>query len=92
MVTGDGPGVDAVRQRRARLARLASVGQSVGYTLIGVSVAVFVAGAATGFTSFTTTLVTAALAGATLTLAPAIVLGYAVKAAEREDRGGGGHG
>ena len=87
-----GTGGDAVRERRARFARLASVGQSVGYALIAVSVVVFVAGAAVGFTPFTTSLVTAALAGATLTLAPAIVLGYAVKAAEREDRGPGGRG
>ena len=91
-MTGGGTGEDAVRERRARFARLASVGQSVGYTLIGVAVVVFVAGAALGFTPFTTTLVTAALAGATVTLAPAIVLGYAVKAAEREDRGPGDQG
>ena len=85
-MTDDGPSGDAVRERRARIARLASVGQSVGYTLIAVAVAAFGAGAAMGFTRLTTTLVTAALAGATLTLAPAIVLGYAVRAAEREDR------
>lgn len=71
------------------MARLAGMGQSVGYGLLGVAVVVFAAGAVSGFTPAIAAVVTAALAGATLTLAPAIVLGYAVKAAEREDRRSG---
>ncbi len=85
MVSGTNRPYDPVRDRRARAARLASVGQAVGYGLIAVAVAAFVAGAVMGFTTFFTTVVTACLVGATVTLAPAIVLGYAVKAAERED-------
>ncbi|MDQ3758038.1 MAG: hypothetical protein M3394_09350, partial [Actinomycetota bacterium] len=54
--------------------------------LLGVAVAAFVVGAERGFTGVTTGIVTAALGAMTLVLAPAIVLGYAVKAAEREDR------
>ncbi len=77
---------DPVDVRRARMARLAGLGQSVGYGFLVVAVVAFAAGAVTGFTTAIASLVTAALAGATLTLAPAIVLGYAVKAAEREDR------
>ncbi|HEX2064622.1 MAG TPA: hypothetical protein VHE80_09400 [Acidimicrobiales bacterium] len=84
-----GPAHDPVEARRARMARLAGLGQSVGYGLLAVAVVVFAAGAATGFTTAIAAVVTAALAGATLTLAPAIVLGYAVKAAEREDRRSG---
>ena len=47
-------------------------------------------GVARGFDRLLTTVVTAGLAGTTVTLAPAIVLGYAVKAAAREDSERGG--
>ena len=77
---------DPVLAKRARAARLAEVGQRVGYLLLLVAVAAFVVGAVQGFNDVTTTVVTLALAAMTLVLAPAIVLGYAVKAAEREDR------
>jgi cyanate permease len=70
---------DPVLAKRARAARLAEVGQRVGYLLLLVAVAAFVVGAVQGFNDVTTTVVT-------LALAAAIVLGYAVKAAEREDR------
>lgn len=47
---------------------------------------VFVVGFAVGFTGTLVAVVTAALAIASVLLAPAIVLGYAVNAAERDDR------
>ena len=78
-------GVDPVLARRARLARLAVAGKRVGYGLVVLAVAAFALGAATGFGPAVTTVVTASLLGTTLTLAPAIVVAYAVKAAERED-------
>lgn len=77
---------DPVRARRARIARLAGAGRRLGYGLIVVAVIAFAVGAATGFTTAVTTTVTAALVGSTFTLAPSMVAGYAVKAAEREDR------
>lgn len=77
---------DPVRVRRARWARWAATGKRVGYGLILLAVVAFVAGAFTGFPTLATTTVTAALAGSTVTLAPGIVIAYAVKAAEREDR------
>ena len=77
---------DPVLAKLARAARLAEVGQRVGYLLLLVAVGAFVAGAVQGFSTATTTVVTVALGAMTLVLAPAIVLGYAVKAAEREDR------
>jgi hypothetical protein len=79
---------DPVRVRRAQAARLAEAGQRVGYALVGVAVAAFAIGAVQGFgrgTADAEAVVTAALVATTLVLAPAIVLGYAVKAAERED-------
>ena len=83
-------GPDLVLVRRARVARLVKAGQRVGYGLLGLAVAAFALGAATGFSSGVTAVVTAAMAGATVVLAPSIVLGYAVRAAEREDEAGRG--
>lgn len=86
-VTGGGEGaVDPVRERRARWARWAGTGKRVGYGLIALAVVAFAVGAVAGFGPVVTTTVTAALVGSTVTLAPGIVIGYAVRAAEREDR------
>ena len=79
-------GSDPVRERRRRWAELARTGQRIGYLLLVVAVSAFVVGAITGFEPWITAVVIACLAATTLTLAPAIVLGYAVRAAEREDR------
>jgi len=81
---------DLVLARRARVDRLVKAGQRLGYGLLGLAVTAFAFGAATGFSSAVTTVVTAAMAGATVVLAPSIVLGYAVRAAEREDEAGRG--
>lgn len=80
------PAADPVRARRARIARAVEVAQRLGYALFGVAVVAFVVGFATGFDGVTVTIVVAALLVGSVVLAPAIVLGYAVKAAEREDR------
>ncbi|HEX2040559.1 MAG TPA: hypothetical protein VHF47_12615 [Acidimicrobiales bacterium] len=77
---------DPVRAKREQAARWAEVGQRLGYGLLALAVVAFAVGAVRGFSGATTTVVTVALAATTLVLAPAIVLGYAVKAAEREDR------
>ena len=80
-----GSGPDPVLVRRARLARLVTAGQRLGYSLLGLAVAAFGFGAATEFSAAVTVVVTAAMAAATVVLAPSIVLGYAVRAAEREE-------
>ena len=86
------PGDDPVLQRRARLARMAAGGQRVGYALLLIALVAFFAGAATGFPAASIVIVVGALAVTTVVLLPAIVLGYAVRAAEKEDRGEyGGH-
>jgi hypothetical protein len=80
------PEPDPVLVRRAQVARLAILGQRVGYLLYGGAIVVFVVGFIVGFTpAIVTTIVTAMIIGSAL-LAPAIVAGYAVKAAAREDR------
>jgi hypothetical protein len=77
---------DPVRAKRARVARLVEVGQRVGYGLFGVAIVLFVYGFIGGYTSVLTTVIVASLIVGSIVLAPAIVFGYAVKAAEREDR------
>jgi hypothetical protein len=65
---------------------MTEIGQRAGYGAFGLAVALFVYGAAAGFTQAVATGVVVLLALGSVTLAPAIVFGYAVKAAEREDR------
>jgi hypothetical protein len=67
------------------MARLAEVGQRVGYLCLLVAVVAFFVGLGAGYGTWGPVVV-AAMVACTLTLAPGIVLGYAVKAAEREDR------
>ncbi|MGH9136754.1 MAG: hypothetical protein ACRD0G_06860 [Acidimicrobiales bacterium] len=77
---------DPVRARRARIARLVTIGQRVGYLLFLTAILLFVAGFVGSFSPGLTTAVVACLVVGSLVLAPAIVFGYAVKAAEREER------
>ena len=80
---------DPVLVRRARYAGWASRGQAVGYALILVAVVAFIAGFATGFPAAAVAITLVGLVGACVVLPPAIIGGYAVKAAEREDRESG---
>ena len=77
---------DPVRSRRARMARLAGTGQRLGYAFLAVAIAVFFVGAATRFTSVIVAVVVITLAAGSAVLLPAIVVGYGVRAAERDDR------
>ena len=65
---------------------MAELGQRIGYALFGVAIVAFVVGAGAGFATADVVIVVGALAVGSAVLAPAIVFGYAVKAAEREDR------
>jgi hypothetical protein len=77
---------DPVRARRARVAHWTRLANRAGYGLLAIAVVLFFVALATGFSGTMATLVVAALVAAFVLLAPSIVLGYAVKAAEREDR------
>jgi hypothetical protein len=77
---------DPVRDRRARIARLVRLGQRVGYSLFLVAIVLFVVGFVSGFDGLVGSSIIGCLVGGSLVLAPAIVFGYAVKAAERDDR------
>ncbi len=82
----DQPATDPVRERRARIAKLVEVGQRVGYGLFTLAVVVFVVGFVSGFDGIVGTVIVSSIVVGSIVLAPAIVFGYAVKAAEREDR------
>lgn len=78
--------------RRAAIARLVSVGQRVGYSLFGLAMVLFFVGLVADYTQVLTNLIVGCLLLGSLILAPAIVFGYAVKAAERDEQGlGTGH-
>ena len=77
---------DPVRMRRARIGRWAGMARGAGWTVLAVTVVVFVAGAVAGFSRAIVVAVVTGMAVASLLLAPAIVVGYGVRAAEREDR------
>jgi hypothetical protein len=78
---------DPILARRATIARAVSVGQRLGYGLFALAVALFFVGLATRYTEGLTTAIISCLVAGSVILAPAIVFGYGVKAAEREDRG-----
>jgi len=58
----------------------------VGYLFFAVAIATFVLGFAFGFNSTVSSIVITSMIIGSILLAPAIVLGYGVKAAERDDR------
>ncbi len=77
---------DPVLLRRRRIARWADLGQRGGYLLFGAAVVLFVVGFASGFPGWLGATVIGLLVAGSLVLAPAIVFGYAVRAADRDDR------
>jgi hypothetical protein len=81
------PETDPVLVRRARIAKAVSIGQRLGYALYLVATIGFFIGLATGYTPGLVRVIVGGLLVGSAVLAPAIVFGYAVKAAEREDQG-----
>ena len=58
----------------------------LGYLCFGIAVLTFVIGFIVSFNGTVSAIVVASMIVGSVLLAPAIVLGYAVKAAERDDR------
>lgn len=83
------PRHDPVRARRKKMAKYILIANRVGYLLFAVAVATFVIGFAVGFSGAVAAIVTVCLVLGSILLAPAIVMGYGIKAAEREDRESG---
>lgn len=76
---------DPIRARRRQVARWTLLANRTGYLFLALAVALFVMAFAFGFSGTMATLIIAALVVSFALLAPSIVLGYAVKAADRED-------
>ena len=80
---------DPVIARRRRIERWVKLGKRVGYAALLVAMAVFGIGLAAGFPTWTVDVIVAALVVSIVVLPAPIVLGYGIRAAEREERGGG---
>lgn len=76
---------DPVLVRRDRAARLAEIGQRLGYAVFGIAILVFLYGLILDFTGTVSDVIVGCLVVGSILLAPAIIVGYAVKAAERDD-------
>jgi hypothetical protein len=79
------PSDDPVRARRAAFARWTLLANRVGYLVLALAMTLFVMAFLFGFNATMATLVVICLVVSFVLLAPSIVLGYAVKAAERDD-------
>jgi hypothetical protein len=77
---------DPVRARRARIARRVAQAKRVGYTALLVGIVMFFVSLVAGFPSWAVVTTIVALIASFVILPIPIVLGYGVRAAEREDR------
>ena len=78
--------IDPVRVKRAKVARWTLLANRVGYLFVALAMALFFMAFAFGFNSTMATLVIVSFLIGCALLTPSIILGYAVKAAERDDR------
>ena len=81
-----GAPVDPVLAKRARIARLVAIGKRIGYGLYLVAIVGFVFAFVTKPTDALVAIVIGTMVVGSVFLIPAIIFGYAVGAAEREDR------
>jgi hypothetical protein len=80
---------DPIVARRARIARSVALAKRVGYLALLAAIVAFVIGAIAGFPGWTVTVAVVGLVVAIVVLPIPIVMGYGIRAAEREERGGG---
>ena len=76
---------DPILVQRAKAQRIANIGQRIGYLLYGLAIVVFMIGLLTNFNSTVSAITTFGVIAGSIVLAPAILAGYAVKAAVRDD-------
>jgi hypothetical protein len=77
--------VDPVRARRQQVARLAVLARRAGWSFFGLAVVAFAAGLVVGLSGVVVVLVVGSLALGSALLLPAIIVGFGVTAAEKED-------
>lgn len=80
------PQLDPVRLRRAKVAKYNLLANRIGYIFWAISISTFVMAFLLGFKGPLVTVVIATLIIGSFLLAPSIIIGYAVKAADRDDR------
>jgi hypothetical protein len=80
---------DPVVLRRARIASRVQTAKRIGYGALLVAIVAFGFAIATSFSGVAVVVAIVGLAVAFVVLPIPIVLGYGVRAAEREERGGG---
>jgi predicted ABC-type sugar transport system permease subunit len=78
--------LDPVSARRARIARWVKLAQRIGYSILLAAIVAFVVAAATDFPGWLVGVIVGCLVGAIIILPVPIVLGYGVRAAERDER------
>ena len=83
------PHNDPVRARRERIAHLNLLANRIGYLFFALAMSCFVMAWVIGFKGLLVTIVVASIFIGSVLLAPSIVIGHAVKAAEREDNENG---
>jgi hypothetical protein len=76
---------DPVRERRRRLAKWTMLANRVGYLILALAMALFVMAFLFGFSPTMATLIVVFMLVSFALLAPSIVLGYGIKAADRDD-------
>ena len=76
---------DPVRRRREQAARLASLARRVGWGFFALAVVAFAGGLVIGLSGLVVVTVVASLALGSALLLPAIIVGFGVAAAERDD-------
>lgn len=86
MSVDDSAAIDPVLAKRARIDGLVKVGKRVGYGLYLLAIVVFFFALFTEIRSWMSTVIIVSLVIGSFVLAPAIVFGYGVKSAIRDDR------
>jgi len=79
------PAGDPIRVRRAQIAKWTLLANRIGYLVLALAMTLFVLAFLFGFTAPMATAIVVTLVVSFVLLAPSIVLGYAVKAADRAD-------
>jgi hypothetical protein len=79
------PSNDPVRSRRQKISRINNAANRLGYLLWAIAMVCFVTAFIVGFKGLLVDMVISCIIAGSILLAPSIIIGYAVKAAERDD-------
>ena len=77
---------DPIRVRRQLISKYTRLANRIGYLCWAVALVTFIIGFVGSFNDTISMIVVTSLIVGSVLLAPAIILGYAIKAAERDDR------